>query len=136
MLNYIKVIGIMMLFTIAYSCYKVKEICVKHVYPMLLKQHNAILQGSGVAFLAAFISMMPNVWLYYALSILVLIYAIIFCKGLLNINGAFLITYILTAVFCGMVNLIVNKIALAAILFVHIVSLLILFGIKEIRSLE
>ena len=135
MLNYIKTGVILLLFSLVYFCESIKSFVLEKLYPFLFKNQESIIFGCSVAFFAAILTFLPLNWTYNALILLFIILWNFSQQKKDKMNFISFVSYICTAIFCGLINIFLNKLILFNVVICYIVLLFIFYCIKSIRSL-
>ena len=133
MLNYIKAGMIILLFSIIYFYENIKMFTIEKVYPFIFKYQESIMLGSSTAFFAAILTLFP---FELALIVMVILFTILLRKPKSErtiINIPFFIAYICTALICGLINIVFNKLIVLNVVICYLILLFLLYCIKTIR---
>lgn len=133
MLNYIKAGIIILLLSIIYFYENIKIFIVEKVYPFIFKYQESIVLGSSAAFFAAILTLFP---FELALIVMVILFTALLMKPKNErtvINIPFFIAYVCTALICGLINIVVNKLIILDVVTCYFVLLFLLYCIKTIR---
>jgi len=135
MLNYIKTGIILLLFSLVYFCENIKSFVLEKLYPFLFKNQESIIFGCSIAFFAAILTFLPLNWVYNAIILLFIVLWNSSQEKRNKINFAFFVSYICTAIFCGLTNIFLNKLILLNVVIYYVALLFVFYCIKSIRSL-